>query len=228
VSDAAPVRPRPRRRGFIGPFSARQVIGAVLTVVIAAVVLTLVTTPLGTTPPVGLPSPRASAFVIGPAVEGLARGQVAPELEVALEDGSTFQLADLDGRPIRLEEVRGQVVWINFWASWCPPCQQETPVLREVAEAYRERGLTVVAVNVQETVERAREYAAQYGLDYVIGADVSAHILRRYRVFALPTQFFIGPDGRIAAVVQGPLDEATARQYVESLLAPGGSPDPST
>jgi thiol-disulfide isomerase/thioredoxin len=203
-------------------------VGAVLTVAVAAVVLTLITTPLGTTPPVGLPSPRASAFVIGPPVEGLAPGQVAPELEAALDDGTTFQLTDLDGRPIRLADLRGRTVWINFWASWCPPCQQETPVLREIAEMYEERGLTVVAVNVQESVERAREYATQYGLEYTIGADVSAHILHRYRVFALPTQFFIGPDARIAAVVQGPLDQATARQYVESLLAPGGSPSPSS
>jgi thiol-disulfide isomerase/thioredoxin len=209
-----------RRRTFIGPFTARQVVGAVLTVVIVAVLLTIVTTPLGRVDPIGLPSPRATAFPIGPPVEGLQVGQAAPEFSVPLDGGPTFQLNDLDGRPIRLANLRGRAVWVNFWASWCPPCQQETPVLRDVAAAYEDRGLVVVAVNVQETVEQARDYAQRYGLAYVIGADVSAHILHRFRVFALPTQFFIGPEGTIRAVVQGPLDEAQARSFVESLLPP--------
>jgi thiol-disulfide isomerase/thioredoxin len=226
VSDGAPVPVR--RRRFIGPFSVRQVVGAVLAVAVAAVVLTLVTTPLAPVSPVGLPSPRASAFVIGPPVEGLQPGQVAPELEARLPDGTTFRLTDLDGRPIRLADLRGRTVWMNFWASWCPPCQQETPVLRDLAEEYEDRGLTVVAVNVQETVDRAREYAEQYDLGYTIGADVSAHILRLYRVFALPTQFFIGPDSTVWAVVQGPLDDQLARRYIEELVGSAGSPRPSS
>jgi thiol-disulfide isomerase/thioredoxin len=217
------MRPRSRRR-FIGPFSARQVIGAVLAIAVAAVVLTLVTMPLGTVPPVSLPSPRATAFPIGPPVEGLRPGELAPELSAVAGDGSTFRLTDLDGRPIRLADLRGRAVWINFWASWCPPCQGETPVLREVADAYRDRGLVVVAVNVQETVERAREYAERYGLRYVIGADVSAVILHHYRVYALPTQFFIGPDGVIRQVVQGPLEASAARGIVEAILPSGPSP----
>jgi len=202
-------------------------VGAVVAVAIAAVVLTLITTPLGIPAPVGLPQPRATAYLIGAPVEGLQPGRTAPEFEVELGAGSTFQLADLDGRPIRLADLRGRAVWINFWASWCPPCQQETPILREMAETYEDRGLVVVAVNVQETVERAREYAQQYGLGYVIGADVSAHILRRYRVFALPTQFFIDSQGTIQAVVQGPLEADAARRYIESLLPatdPSGGP----
>jgi thiol-disulfide isomerase/thioredoxin len=211
------------RRRFIGPFSARQVIGAVLVVVIAAVVLTLATTPLGPVSPVGLPSPRASAFQIGPPVEGLAVGQAAPDLEAPLDGGATFQLTDLDGQPIRLADLRGKVVWLNFWASWCPPCQQETPVLRDVSADYADRGVVLVAINVQETADRAREYAEQYDLRYLIGADVSAHILHRYRVFALPTQFFIDADGVVRAVVQGPLDDATARAYLDSLVPPASS-----
>jgi thiol-disulfide isomerase/thioredoxin len=200
-------------------------VGTVLTVAIAAVVLTIVTTPLGAIGPVGLPKPQATAFPIGTPVEGLRPGDLAPDFMAELDDGSTFQLADLNGQPIRLEDLRGKTVWVNFWATWCPPCQAETPVLRDVAAEYADRGLVVVAVNVQETVETARQYAGRYGLEYVIGADVSAHILRRYRVYALPTQFFIGPDGILRTVVQGPLDESTARAYVESLLPPA-SPTP--
>jgi peroxiredoxin len=151
-------------------------------------------------------------------------GDVAPELAGTLDDGAPFTLMDLDGRPIRLADLRGRAVWVNFWASWCPPCQAETPILREIDERFRDRGLTLIAVQVQQTVEDGRRYADAYGLDYAIGADVSASVFRTYRVYALPTQFFIDPAGVIRAVVNGPLDLEGAIGLVESILP---SPAPS-
>ncbi|HEY0443073.1 MAG TPA: TlpA disulfide reductase family protein, partial [Candidatus Limnocylindrales bacterium] len=116
-------------------------------------------------------------------------------------------------------------VWVNFWASWCPPCQQETPVIRELSDTYRDRGLAVVAVEVQETADEGRRYADKYGLQYTIGADVAGNVFRAYHVFALPTQFFIGPDGVIRTVIQGPLTKDAATSLVESILpaAPAAS-----
>jgi peroxiredoxin len=186
-------------------------------VVVAAVVLTLATAPLGSTTP-GLPNPAASAYLLGSPIPGLRVGDLAPELEGTLDDGSPFTLTNLDGEPIRLADLRGRAVWLNFWASWCPPCQAETPILREMDERFRDRGLTLIAVQVQQTVEDGRRYAATYGLEYAIGADVSAAIFRTYRVYALPTQFFIDPGGVIRAVVNGPLDLAGATGLVESIL----------
>jgi thiol-disulfide isomerase/thioredoxin len=110
-------------------------------------------------------------------------------------------------------------VWVNFWASWCPPCQAETPVMREMDETYRDLGLSIVAIAVQETtVDDVQAYADRYELDYTIAFDASGDVFRRYRVFALPTQFFIGPDGRILQVVNGPLFEDAARQRIEAWL----------
>lgn len=214
---------RPPRRGVVGPFSLRQLVVAFGIVVVSAVVLAAVTRPLGSVAPTGPADPRATPFVVGSPTVGLQVGSIAPELEATLDDGSTFRLTDLDGDPIRLADLRGKPVWINFWASWCPPCQSETPVMRAVHQAYRDEGLELIAVQVQETVDQGRRYAETYGLEYTIGADVSGHVFRTYLAYALPTQFFIDPDGVIRGVVGGPLDEGAARQWVESILPEEGS-----
>jgi len=217
LDDPGP-RPLRRRRG-VGPFSLRQVGAALGAVVIAAVGLTLATAPLGSTVP-GIPDPAASAYILRSPVPGLGIGDLAPELTGNLEDGAAFTLTDLDGVPLRLADLRGRVVWINFWASWCPPCQAETPILRELDEKYRDRGLTLIGVQVQQTVDDGREYAQKYGLGYAIGADVSAAVFRTYRVFALPTQFVIDPEGRIRTIVNGPVSLEAASAIIESLLPP--------
>jgi peroxiredoxin len=210
---------RPGRHGLIGPFTARQLALGLAVVVGAAVLLVAVNTPLGSASGSGPPDPRATPFLIAGATEGLHPGEVAPDFTTTRSDGSTFRLTDLDGRPISLASLKGKAVWLDFWASWCPPCQAEMPVLRRIDAEYRDRGLAIVAVSVQESsVDDVRAYAQRYDLRYTISADLSGDVFRLYRVYALPTQFFIGPDGIIRSVVQGPLDEAAAAMQVEAIL----------
>jgi peroxiredoxin len=204
----------------VGPFSGRQLLAAFLAIVVAIVLLVAATTPLGSTGTgPGPVDPRPTQYVIGPAPqEGLQPGDLAPEFDVALPDGSRYELLDLDGQPIRLADLRGKAVWINFWASWCPPCQQETPIIRAMAARYRDAGLAVVGIAVQETSpDDIRAYAERYDLDYTIGFDASGHVYREYRVFGLPTQFFIRPDGTIASVGKT-VDEAGAVVAIEAIL----------
>jgi cytochrome c biogenesis protein CcmG, thiol:disulfide interchange protein DsbE len=217
-------RPTFRRRG-VGPFSLRQVTLAILVVMGTAIVLTLATVPLGTTEP-GLPVPDPSAFLIGSPEPGLDVGDQAPELAGVTGDGPVG-LLDLNGAPIRLADLRGKAVWINFWASWCPPCQFETPTIRAMQQRYGDRGLVIVAVQVQQTVQAGRDYAATYGLTYTIGADVTGAIFHTYHVFALPTQFFIDSNGILRQIVNGPLSETRATQLIESILPGGASATPS-
>jgi peroxiredoxin len=216
---------RPVRRRGVGPFSLRQVTVAIGIVMTVAVVLTLASVPLGSTTP-GLPQPGASAYLLSSPIPGLQVGALAPELSVQRADGSTFQLTDLDGKPIRLADLRGKVVWLNFWASWCPPCQYETPTLRSMANEFADRGLVLVGIQVQQTLDDAKAYAARYDLQYPIGADVAGDIFHAYHVFALPTQFFIDPHGVLVKVVNGPLDEASAAALIESIL-PSASSNPA-
>jgi len=224
--------PPAARRGVVGPFTARQLIGALLVVVVAAAVLALATQPLVT--PAASPTPadpRATQYVIGSAGEGLRVGDRAPELVISGPDGSPAPLLDLDGNPVRLADLRGRPVWINFWASWCPPCQAETPTIRDTAEAYAPQGLAVIGISVQEATEDdVRAYAATYELTYTIAADLTGDVYRRYRVFGLPTQYFLDEDGIIRSIVQGPVTPSSAASNLAllGLEAPVASPAAGT
>ena len=220
--DPAPVeRPPTRRRRGVGPFSLRQITLTAAIAIAAAVVLELATAPIGPSRN-GLPDPVPSAYLLGSPIPGLRIGDAAPELEVPAAGGGRFGLADLDGRPIRLADLRGRVVWLDFWASWCPPCRSETPVLDGMDRRYRDRGLTLVAIQVQQTVDEGRRYAAAYGLHYAIGADLAGDVFRAYRVYALPTQFVIDTNGILRAVINGPVYDATVARLLEPLLPAGG------
>lgn len=221
MGDGPGFRHKPQRHGVIGPFSGRQLIAVFGSVVIAVVVLVAVTTPLnGNSGKAGTVDPRATSFIISsPPPEGLRVGAIAPELTTVLADGSTYQLADLHGNPIRLADLRGKAVWINFWTTWCPPCQSEVPILRELSERYRQRGLELIAISVQETSPAdVQAYADRYQLGYTIGFDGSGAIFHEYKAYGLPTQVFIRPDGVIESIVGAPLDEAGAVAHIEAIL----------
>jgi peroxiredoxin len=220
VADRPEFTHRRERHGVIGPFGGRQLAILATAVVVVAVGLVVITTPLVRTGPPSPNDPKATQFVLDPSAKlGFRTGQIAPEFSVPLQDGGTYQLTDLDGKPVRLADLRGKAVWINFWASWCPPCQSETPVIRDLAERYADRGLVVIGISVQETsLADIRSYATRYQLGYTIAADLSGHIFRLYRPPGLPTQIFVGPEGAIRSVVLAPLNETDATAQIEAIL----------
>jgi cytochrome c biogenesis protein CcmG/thiol:disulfide interchange protein DsbE len=228
VADRPAFSHRRERHGLVGPFSGRQLLVGGAAIIAAIVVLVAITTPLGNTANgPGTVDPRATAYLIAsPPAVGLRIGDAAPEVTVAADDGSTYQLTDLSGRPIRLADLRGKAVWLNFFTTWCPPCQAEVPILRDVAARYRDRGLELVAISVQETSPAdVAAYAARYQLGYTIGFDGSGRIFREYKAYGLPTQVFIDPNGVIANVVAAPLDAAGAAAQIERILP--ASPGPT-
>jgi peroxiredoxin len=205
------------QRPFIGPFSAFQVVAVLVAVALTALILVFVNTPLSNPATPGLPSPGSGFVPVGDPVEGLRVGDIAPELTGTTADGQTIQLTDLDGNTITLAALRGRPVWINFFATWCPPCQEETPVLRDAFDAHEAEGLALIAVSVQETtVDDVRAYVERYSLGYTVGFDATSAIFHTYRAFGLPTQLFLGRDGIIRQVVLGPV----TRDQVEAILAP--------
>ncbi len=208
---------------MVGPFTGRQLLVLALAVVVVAVALKAVTTPIGTATP-AVPTPGASFVAFAAPQQGLQPGDRAPEL-VGTANGQQVQLTDLQNRPIRLSDFLGRPVWINFFASWCPPCQSETPTIEEVYETHRAQGLVVIGVSVQESsVADVRAYAHTYGLQYTIGFDGTSAVYRAYHVYGLPTQIFIDRQGLVRRVWNGPLSLSQVEQMLAPLLgAPAGA-----
>ena len=209
---------------MVGPFTLRHILSLLGVLLAVGVGLSLLTAPIGpgaATPP---PQPGASFYLLGDPTAGLAVGQLAPPLS-GVVDGKTVTLSDLDGHPIDLAALRGHPVWVSFFASWCGPCQLETPVLRQVYETHKAEGLSVVAVSVQETsADDVRAYAQTYDLPYTIGFDGTSAVFKAWQGFGLPTHYFLDADGIIRTTHYGPLSEVEAEQILAPLLSAAGSP----
>jgi cytochrome c biogenesis protein CcmG/thiol:disulfide interchange protein DsbE len=215
LSEPQATPPSRWRRQVIGPFTLGHLVTLVVVLVVAAGTLALLTTPISAPEP-QVESPGSGFYQTGERTTGLAVGQFAPEL-AGEADGQP--LTDLDGEVVSLAALRGNPVWLSFFATWCPPCQEETPVLRDAYEAYHDDGLEMIAVSVQETtVGDVAAYAQTYALPYTIGFDASGAVFETYRGYGLPTHVFIDAEGVITDLRYGPLDREAAAAIIEPLL----------
>ncbi len=118
----------------------------------------------------------------------------------------SFTLTLFDGKTIRLENFRGKAVFLNFWASWCPPCRAEARTLEAAWQSYKDRGVVFLGVDIQDTEEDARAFIKEFGITYLNGRDASAKIAIDYGVWGIPETFFIDREGRITYKHVGGLD----------------------
>ena len=133
-----------------------------------------------------------------------------------------FALENLAGETVRLSDLRGQVVVVNLWASWCGPCRAEMPALQRLHETLHADGLVVLGVNstAQDVEADARGFVTDVGVTFPILLDRADDVSQTYRLRALPSTFIVDRHGAIASVmIGGPLSEAVLRSKVESLLA---------
>lgn len=110
---------------------------------------------------------------------------------------SAFTLALFDGGTIRLTDLRGKVVFVNFWASWCPPCRTEAPVLEEAWQKLKGTDVVFVGIDTQDKEEAARDFLEQFAITYPNGRDPGGKIAIDYGIWGLPESFFIDGEGRI-------------------------------
>ena len=133
---------------------------------------------------------------------------------------AAFALTSYAGEPVSLDAYRGRVVVVNFWASWChPACYEEAPVLERNWRAYRERGVVVLGVDIQDKAEAAKKFIADFSLTFPNALDSGGKVSVDYGVYGVPETFFIDRRGRIRAKHVGAVTDEAFRQQVERLLA---------
>jgi DsbE subfamily thiol:disulfide oxidoreductase len=127
-----------------------------------------------------------------------------------------------DDRPWSSSSARGQILVVNFWASWCGPCRAEQPALSTVARTWRSRGVAFMGVNVQDTRAAALAYVREFGVPYPSLFDRSAQVAARLPAVALPTTFILDRDGMIAYQLTGKTTVPILQGRLQALLAQGG------
>ncbi|MCP4141122.1 MAG: TlpA family protein disulfide reductase [Chloroflexi bacterium] len=132
-----------------------------------------------------------------------------------------FTLETLEGESLQLSDLRGKVVLLNFWATWCPPCRAEMPAFQDAYSDYKDKDFVIVAVNatLQDSPNDIRGFVDEFGLGFPVLLDTKGKANRLYQVQSLPTSFFIDKEGIISeVVVGGPIVEALIRARIEELL----------
>ncbi len=129
-----------------------------------------------------------------------------------------FALADLDGNPVRLADLRGRPVVLNFWASWCGPCVEEFPLLRQAAEEHAEAGLAIVGVVFRDRSEAARDFMLRNGGSWPAAMDPGERVADAYGILGPPETYFIARDGTIAARQFGPVDADSLEAQLATIL----------
>ena len=183
---------------------------------------------LGAPPPTPSPEPTATSTPtptatptptpVPPTPTAVRLPQV-PAREVPLELFS--------GDTLRLSDLYGQIVVLNFWASWCGPCVTEMPAFDRVYNEYRERGVTFLGIDTQDVELSARAFADRIDVSYPLAIDESGRLAIEFGrvgndgVFALPTTVILGADGRVLRTWVGALREDVLRGFIESALEAG-------
>lgn len=155
---------------------------------------------------------EANPGVLVPAPAPAIRGVAAPE----------FELADVDGKMVKLSDFKGKVVLVNFWATWCAPCEIETPWFVEFDKKYRENGLQIVGISLDEDgVEPVKKFMEKYSIQYkiVMGNETTAENFGG--VVGLPTSFIVDQDGKFYSMHRGLVSKDIYEEEIEGLLGIG-------
>jgi cytochrome c biogenesis protein CcmG/thiol:disulfide interchange protein DsbE len=147
---------------------------------------------------------------------GLRKVQAGP-----IESGMApdFTLTSFDGRTLTLSELRGQVVIINFWASWCPPCREEAAYLEQTWRKYEDKGVIFIGVDWVDTEKEALAYMDEFDLTYFNGPDIGTRIAQAYNIQGVPETFYVAKNGELRGVHIGPLKSPELDEKIEELLA---------
>ena len=139
-------------------------------------------------------------------------GREAPQFVLPLFD-------QFEENEILLSDLRGQVVVVNFWASWCVECYKEAALLEQAWQDYKDQGVMFVGVDHLDTEKEALAYMEKYGITYPSGPDIGGHIADDYGITGVPETIFIDKDGNVAHIQIGPIEKPQLYSLLEKLIA---------
>jgi cytochrome c biogenesis protein CcmG/thiol:disulfide interchange protein DsbE len=140
------------------------------------------------------------------------------------EPAPAFSVKTLEGERLRLSDLRGEVVLVNFWATWCPPCRREMPAFQAAYERYRDRGFSVVGLSTDLGGRDAvRAYVKQAGVTYPVALASEGVRLAYGGVSMLPQSFLVDREGKVRKIVRGAFEEEALRRSLEELLEEGST-----
>lgn len=148
-------------------------------------------------------------------------GLAPPGMAVGAKEGSLapdFLLKTLDDGEIRLSDLRGKGVIVNLWATWCRPCTREMPRFVDAYDRFREEGLEIIALNLQESPSIVQPFVDDFGIDFPVALDKRGAVSDEYRIIGLPTTYFIDREGVIRGVFQGPFLERLEGTQVQGAI----------
>ena len=165
-------------------------------------------------------SPRIRRLVRLAAIVAASTSFAASALGVG-ESAPPFSLATARGDAVALDKLRGQVVYVDFWASWCGPCKRSFPWMNELAQRYGASGFTIVAVNVDKKREDAERFLAQTPAQFTVVYDAAGATPAAFAVKGMPSSYLLDRNGRVVMVEQGFRDEqkAAVESRIRELLA---------
>jgi peroxiredoxin len=174
---------------------------------------------------------QLTAFVVTVGVLLIGRAAVATEhlfeamgmAKVAGKAAPDFTLPSIDGQQVSLQQYRGKVVFLNFWATWCIPCREEMPGLEQLHQKYQSEGLVVLAIDLKESAEQVKTFFQKHGLSFPSLLDQQGSVFRDYLVAGMPTTYLIGRDGKLFARGIGGRDwtRAEAQELIRTLVKKG-------
>lgn len=130
-----------------------------------------------------------------------------------------FTLTSFNGETLTLSDLRGQVVVINFWASWCPPCREEAAYLEQTWRMYKDLGVVFIGVDYLDTEAEALAYMEEFDITYFNGPDLRTKISQAYKIQGVPETFYVAKNGELRGLKIGPLVSPELDQKIEELLA---------
>ncbi|MCM3715472.1 thiol-disulfide oxidoreductase ResA [Alkalihalobacillus oceani] len=133
------------------------------------------------------------------------------------DQAPNFVLTDLEGNEVELNDYRGKGVFLNFWGTYCPPCEREMPYMENQYAIYKDLGVEILAVNVREGELPVRQFVERYGLSFPIPMDPKGEVVQLYGVIPLPTTYLINSEGAITKVITGGMTEKDIAEYMDSI-----------